>query len=123
MKSLFLTLAVVSLAAPQASALSQKDVRACNALAAKAKSLRGDVEALKSERDALADEAERAGERWEEAETHRNASARHGATADRAKAEWQAAKQATFDAETKLQARVAALNETGAKFNSRCAEK
>lgn len=123
MKTLFLALAlaVMSLAAPQAAALDQADLRACNKLAEKAKSLGGEVNSLKSERDELAGEAERAGERWEEAETHSDVSVRHAQAADEARADWQAAKEAVYGAEATLQARVAALNETAATFNSRCA--
>ncbi len=122
MKQALLTLglATICVASP-AAALSQGDIRACNSLAARAAEGQTEIAALQATRDELAQEAEIAGSHWEDVEVHRNVSARHGAAADAARAEWMAARQAVHDAEAALQARVSAVNELSARFNARCA--
>ena len=121
MKLLILAAVLMTCAAPQAAGFSQADIRACNGMAKSAKNQKAEVEQLKTARDALAQAAEEAGARWEDAEIHRNASARHAAAADAAKAEWDAAREAVRTSEAELQARVSELNATAAQYNARCA--
>ena len=122
MKQTLFTLALAGMCtASPAAALNQNDIRACNSLAARAAEGQAEIAALKATRDELAQKAESAGSDWEDVEVHRNVSARHGAAADAARAEWMAARQAVYDAEAALQARVSAVNELSARFNARCA--
>lgn len=118
---LFATIFAMTAAAPPAAALSQKDVRACKAMTERVTEGKAEIADLRARRDSLAESAETAGANWEEAEVHRNISARHGAAADQAKAQWEAAQAELAEAETALQARIAEVNKTSARFNERCA--
>ena len=104
-----------------AAALTQAEVRQCQAMAATFEAKTGAVEAAKAKRDALAEAAEIAGEAWEDTEIHRNISARHAASADAAKKAWDTAKAEFARSEMALQALVRQLNSDMAQFNTKCA--
>ncbi|MEM9842046.1 MAG: hypothetical protein AAF767_05325, partial [Pseudomonadota bacterium] len=78
--------AIALLAAPAASALS------CAQEAANLQDRQSQLIDIANERQTLVDQVEAAGDVWEDVEIHRLVSASHAATADQAKAEYEALK-------------------------------
>ncbi|MEO0981385.1 MAG: hypothetical protein AAFX03_01905 [Pseudomonadota bacterium] len=107
-------------AAPSALALTQAEIRECNAMAAAFKQQRQEVEMAKAARDAAAMVAEQAGAAWEEAETHRLVSAGHAETADEAEAAFETAKTAHARAEARLADLAGAYQANAAVYNAKC---
>lgn len=70
----------------------------------------------------LADEAEAAGEAWENAEALRNFSADNAAEADALKASFDEAKARFYSFENRLREDTNALNRDANEFNSICAD-
>lgn len=112
--------ALLALALP-AGALTRDEIRQCEVMAATFEARTAKIEEARAARDLLAEQVEAAGAAWEDVEVHRNISARHAASADRAKADWEAAKAELARAEMALQADVRQLNGDMAQYNAKCA--
>ncbi|ABI76465.1 hypothetical protein HNE_1672 [Hyphomonas neptunium ATCC 15444] len=122
-RPLVLSVIVFGAVAATASANGASDVKACKAMAATLPPKQTDITRMTETRDAAAETVETAGTAWEDAETHRLVSSGHAATADQAKAAYDAAKQVLARRELALQASVSDYNDDIAVFNSRCAKK
>lgn len=106
--------------APVASALTQAQVRECQALAQSLGPDKAALEAKVAERDALAAEAEATGEAWENAEAVRNFDAENAAAADALRLSFHEKKTAFENAETDLFGLSHRLDKDTARFNSLC---
>lgn len=115
--------ALIVTAAPLASAqaLSAKDMKRCQAMAATFAPKQAEIKKLTEKRDGLAEIVEAKGEVWDDAETLRLASAGHADTADAAKAEYTDAKTELQNTEIALQSLVKQFNLDVADFNQTCA--
>lgn len=122
---LFLAIATVSLSAlaPVASAMTPAEVRACNRLLTSINPQKADLRARKEQRDILAARAERAGERWEDAETISAFGPDEAADAADARIQFDEAVDRFEDSETQVQALSARLNADVAAFNRKCTKK
>lgn len=108
------------LASPAAFALTQSQARECQALAGSFAPARADLEAKVAQRDALALEAEAAGEAWENAENIRTLSADKAAEADALRESFEA-KKAEFEViEESLHIASSKLNRDFSRFNTLC---
>ena len=113
-------LAMVALPLSSASALTAKEARACNAMAASFAPKKTEFEALSTQRDKLVVEVEDAGVVWDDAEALRNFSAGHAEDADAKKAAYDDA-VARFDGvEQAYRVTGAQLNEDFAAYNRKC---
>ncbi|MEM1146982.1 MAG: hypothetical protein AAF582_09640 [Pseudomonadota bacterium] len=108
--------AVALLMAPAASALS------CAQEAANLQDRQSQLIDIANERQTLVDQVEAAGDVWEDVEIHRLMSASHAATADQAKAEYEALKADLMQQENALQAQAASLNDEVAVYTARCVD-
>ena len=121
MKKIIPLLALAFIAAiPAASALTQKQVRECQALAGSFGPGKTALEAKVLERDTLAVEAEAAGEAWENAENVRTLGADEAAEADRLRVIFEDNKAAFEIVEADLHRASSKLNADFARFNSLC---
>lgn len=116
---LFLAAVIAALAAP-ASALTASEVRQCQAMAATFAPKKADFDTLTATRDTLADEAEMAGDIWENAEALRHFSIEAAAEADAARVIYDEAVEAFDNAEYALRAQGAQLNQDFAAYNAKC---
>lgn len=122
MMKLIASLAVTAaLLAPSALAMSQDDVRRCNAMAASFKAKKAEYDAAQKVRDARATAAEAWGEDWENAEALRSFGEDHASKADAAKAAYDAAKSEFSKAEMAAQSIGRMLNDDIAAYNASCA--
>lgn len=122
MKLFAIGLVAASVAVP-AQALSQEDVKRCNAMAASFAAKKAEITKEKTALDEQVVLVEALGEAWEEAETHKLASAGHAKAAEAAKAEWQSQKSDVLKTQMSLQSKVQMLNNDVAAFNTSCATK
>lgn len=106
-----------------AQAMTAKDIKRCNAMAATLAPKKAELEALQTKRDALAEKAETTGEIWEEAEIHRNISADLAAKADAAKSAHDASKGEFMKVEMALQSNLKQFNIDVAGYNKSCSAK
>lgn len=121
-KLLFIGLFAATCIMP-AQALSQEDVKRCNAMAATFAAKKSEILKAKEGLDAKVEAVEAAGELWEAAEVHKLASAGHAKTANDAKAEWETLKKEVTREQFALQSKVKMLNGDVASFNASCATK
>ena len=112
----------VAAAIPSASALSPTQVKWCQTKAAGFGQRQNAIKKDALERERLAEEAELAGETWENAEALRNFGEAEAAAADEAKTAYEAAKAAFYDVDQRVTANTSKLNEDVAKFNQICVE-
>lgn len=105
---------------PTAAALTADEARECQALAASFGPGKASLEAKVAERDALAVEAEAAGEAWENAENVRTLGAEAAAEADELRAVWEQKKEAFNVLEGELFEQSTKLNKDLARFNYMC---
>lgn len=121
MKKAILLLALPLLMfAPAASALTQSEIRACNALAADLKPKQTRFQAATAERDALALAAEEAGENWQNAENLRTLSTQAESDADEARRFYDAALEAFDEKEAALREFGVELSYEVTAFNLKC---
>ncbi len=114
-------LAITILPQAYGAALTDSEVRACNAMAASFGQRKVEFEALSSRRDALVISVEEAGDTWEAAEALRNFSADHAAHADGAKTAYDDL-VAEFDSvEVAYRATGTQLNDDFSAYNAKCA--
>lgn len=106
-----------------AQALTQAEVKRCNAMAASFAAKKAEITKAKSGLDEKVALVEEAGERWEAAEELKLASARNAKIASDAKAEWQGLKGEVLKEQMALQSKVQMLNNDVASFNKSCATK
>lgn len=106
-----------------AHALSQAEVKRCNAMAASFAAKKAEITKAKADLDEKAALVESLGERWEEVEVHRLVSATHAQEADEAKAKWEGLKSEVLKTQLALQSKVQMLNSDVAAFNKSCATK
>ncbi len=120
-----LLLAALMAAGPLATAQANgsTNMQACKAMAATLAPKQAEIAELKDVRDAAADDVETTGDTWEDAETHRHASAGHAASAEAARTAYDEAKKLLARRELALQATLSQYNDDVAAFNSRCAKK
>ncbi|MEM9668736.1 MAG: hypothetical protein AAF950_07400 [Pseudomonadota bacterium] len=116
---LFLTSLLVTSALP-ASALTEGEIRQCNALAATFGPKKAEFDALTAARDELAAAAETAGEDWENAEALRDFGADKAAAADAKKATYDEALIAFEATQRTWQTAGQQLNADFATFNATC---
>ena len=112
---------LVATAAPFASAMSGSAVAQCSQQARTLKAQKVAATDLKTERDALVEEVEAAGEAWDVAEATRLFGDAEAQKADAAKAEYDALKAELISLEAKLQEKVSDLNAGVAAYNEACA--
>jgi len=105
-----------------AHALSQEEVKRCNAMAASFAAKKAEIVEAKAVLDKKAEMVETLGEQWEEAETHKLASPAHAKAAADAKAEWEGLKGEVLKAQFALQSKVQMLNSDVTAFNASCAQ-
>lgn len=108
------------LAVPAASALTQAQIRECQALSKSIGPTKAALEEQVSERDALAEDTEAAGEAWENAENVRTISSERAATADRLKAIYEDYKDRLNTFEADLFDDSQKLNKDLLRFNTLC---
>ncbi|MEM1087586.1 MAG: hypothetical protein AAGH90_07645 [Pseudomonadota bacterium] len=120
LSSFLAALATLVLAIPSASALTNAEVRQCNALGKSLKARQADAKAKAEARETLLVQVEAAGDAWEEAEGLRNFSTDYALKADTTKAAYEELKTDLLLKERSLQSLVARLNEDVALFNSQC---
>lgn len=108
------------LAIPAASALTQGEVRECQALSQSFGPAKAALTAKVTERDALAVEAEAAGETWENAENVRTLGAEAAAEADALRVRFDEKKAAFELVEAELFEASQKLNKDFARFNTLC---
>ena len=114
-------LAAVVLPVSTASALTAKEAKACQAMAATFGPKKADFDGLVTRRDALVIEVEEAGDVWEAAEALRNFSAGHAAEADAKKTVYDEAVKEFDRVEQAYRVTGAQLNEDFAAYNAKCA--
>ena len=108
------------LAIPAASALTQAQLRECQALSKSIGPATASLEEKNLERDALAEETEAAGEAWENAENIRTLSADKAAIADSLKATYEDFKDRLNTFEGELFDSSQKLNKDVFRFNTLC---
>lgn len=106
--------------APMASALTQAQIRECQALAQSLGPDKATLEVKVAERDALAAKAEAAGEAWENAEAVRNFGAENAAAADALRLSFDEKKAAFESVESDLFERSSKFNKDTSRFNYLC---
>ena len=106
-----------------ADILSPKQVQRCKAMQSTLAPKQAEIEAASAKRDELAAKAEALGERYEDAQVMRLASASNAEAADSAKAEFDAARRAFSQAEFALQANARQFNQDVADYNRSCTPK
>ncbi|MEM1035614.1 MAG: hypothetical protein AAGI14_02510 [Pseudomonadota bacterium] len=116
-------LATLALAIPSASALTNAEVKQCNALGKSLKARQADAKTKAETREGLLEKVEVAGDAWEEAEGLRNFSDDYATKADLTKAEYETLKGELLREERSLQALVSRLNEDVAVYNGKCVKK
>lgn len=109
--------------APSAVALTQDEIKRCNAMAASFAAKKAEITEAKALLDAKAEETELAGERWEAAEAMKLMSPQAAKEAEDSKAAWDALKKDVYREQIALQSRVKLLNSDVASFNASCATK
>ena len=118
----FICVAVLaSVPVASAQALSERDIRRCNAMAATMAPKQAEITKLQEKRDALLATVEAEGELWDNAEAVRLFSAAQAEEADAAKAAYEQSKYDLHNAERALQAMVAQFNQDIASYNQTCA--
>ena len=120
MKRLFPLVALTLCSYLPAAALTESEVRQCNAMAATFAPKQAEFEAKTAERDALALQAEDAGEAWENAEALRAFGAEGAAEADAAKRVHEEAVAAFEAFQYAWQSMGQQLNTDIAAFNAKC---
>ena len=113
-------LATLALSVPSASALTNAEVRQCNALGKSLQARQADAKTKAETRESLLEKVEVAGDAWEEAEGLRNFSDDYATKADLTKAEYETLKGELLREERSLQALVSRLNEDVAVYNGKC---
>lgn len=113
----------VCFASPAAAALSTKDVRRCNAMAATLTPKKAQIQTLTAQRDAQAEKVEVLGDSWEESETMRNFKGDAGASADTLKTNYDAAKARLMHMDRALQVTAKQFNTDISDYNRSCAKK
>ena len=106
-----------------ADTLSPKQVQRCKAMQSTLAPKQAEIDEATAKRDELAAKAETLGERYDDAQVMRLASASNAAAADSAKAEFDAARRAFAQAEFALQANARQFNQDVADYNRTCATK
>ena len=114
------TLAMLVLSIPTASALTNPEVRQCNALGKSLKARQADAKAKAETRESLLVEVETAGDIWEEAEEERLFSQDHASKADTTKATYETLKADLLQEELLLQDLVSRINQDVARYNRIC---
>ena len=121
---IFLASVALMAAMPAAAdTLSPKQVQRCKAMQSTLGPKQAEIEEATAKRDELAAKAEALGERYEDAQVMRFASASNAEAADSAKAEFDAARRAFAQAEFALQANARQFNQDVADYNRTCATK
>lgn len=113
-------LATLGIAIPSASALTNAEVKQCNALGKSLQARQADAKTKAETRESLLEKVEVAGDAWEEAEGLRNFSDDYATKADLTKAEYETLKGELLREERSLQALVSRLNEDVAVYNGKC---
>lgn len=113
--------ALAALSTPFASALSSGAVANCSAQARSLKAQQTATTELQAKRDALAADVEVAGEEWDAAEATRLFGDAETAKANEAKAAYEALKADFVTVEAELHDKAAKLNAGVAAFNETCA--
>ncbi len=121
---IFLASVAVMVAMPAAAdTLSPRQVERCKAMQSTLAPKHAEIEAATAKRDELAARAEALGERYEDAQVMRLASASNAEAADTAKAEFDAARRAFAQAEFALQSNARQFNQDVADYNRSCTPK
>ena len=120
MKLRLLIIAAFTLMAP-ANALTQDEVKRCNAMSASFAAKKAEIVEAKAALDAKAAETEIAGERWQAAEEMKLVSPQAAKKAGDAKATWDSLKKDVAREQFALRSRVEMLNNDVASFNRSCA--
>jgi len=105
-----------------AQALTQKEIKRCNAMAASFSAKKVEITSAKEKLDAKVEKTELAGERWEAAEEMKLISPGSAKEAETAKSEWETLKKEVLREQMALQSQVSMLNTDVASFNASCAK-
>ena len=119
----FLMCVAVLASVPMASAqaLSDRDMRRCQAMAATMAPKQADIQKHQEKRASLLEIVEAKGEAWDNAEAMRLFSEDEAAAADAAKEAYEQSKFELHNVERALQAKVAQFNQDVASYNQTCA--
>jgi len=123
MKYIASAVAIAAFCVPSASALSQADIKRCNAMSASFTAKKAEMKTAKEALDAKAAATEEAGERWEAAEQMKLMSPKGAMEATEAKAVWDELKKDVMREQMALQSQAQMLNRDVAAFNASCATK
>ena len=113
----------VCFSSPAAAALSTKDVRRCNAMAATLPPKKAEIQTLTAQRDAQAEKVEVLGDAWEESETMRNFKGDAGASAETLKTNYDTAKAKLMHMDRALQVTARQFNTDIPDYNRSCTQK
>ena len=114
---------MAGLSVPTASALSASEAKACRAMGASLQVRQTETKTLSSEREAMLEALEIAGEEWDAAEVMRDFGAQQAKDADALKASYDGLKTDLMKTEMALQSAVSMINGDVAAYNVRCLKK
>ena len=122
LKSLMIIAMLSSIAVP-ASALTQAEIKQCNAMAASFSAKKAELTKAKKALEEKAAATELAGEEWEAAEQEKLFSSEAAQKASDTKAHWTTLKSEFAKDQMALQSKLQMLNTDVAAYNQKCATK
>lgn len=103
-----------------ASALTEKQIRECQALGKSIQVRQGEVQTMTAKRDRALEVLELTGQQWDDVEIHRMISAGHAAEADKRKAAYEVEKTEFMKLDAALQSKNRMVNQSIVHYNARC---
>lgn len=113
-------LAVLASASVPAAAMTEAQIRECQAMGASIKVRQGEVQTMSAQRERALEALEVVGQQWDDIEILRNASSAHATEADKRKADYDAQKIAFMKLDAALQSKNRMVTQSVVQYNKRC---